>query len=187
MLKLNAGERILPELAFISLGSNIEPEAHLPRALTRLRQLGRLLACSGVYQNPAIAKEPQPDYLNAAVLIETELSPLKIRERLREIEAQLGRVRTKDKNAPRTIDLDLCLYGDLQMESPELSLPDPDILRRPHLAKTMADLHPSMNYPGTSDTLAQIADALHPGSQLVERLDVLLSTDPLDQAGSTDA
>ncbi|TFH34011.1 MAG: 2-amino-4-hydroxy-6-hydroxymethyldihydropteridine diphosphokinase, partial [Anaerolineales bacterium] len=138
--RLNGAARILPELAFIALGSNIEPEHYLPRAVRALGELGRLIACSNTYQNPAIADDAQPDYLNAAVLIETRLSPLEIRRKLREIETRLDRLRTADKFAPRTIDLDLCIYGDLQLNDPALTLPDPDVLTRPFLALTLAEL-----------------------------------------------
>jgi 2-amino-4-hydroxy-6-hydroxymethyldihydropteridine diphosphokinase len=164
----------LPELAFISLGSNIEPEKNLPLAVSHLRDLGTLIATSNVYQNAAIAPDPQPDYLNAAVLLKTPLEPLGIRARLREIEAQLGRVRSKDKYAPRTIDLDLCLYGELQFESPELRLPDPDMLKRPHLAMTLAELAPEKKFPGSDRSLKQIAEELMLGADLTIRPDVML-------------
>ena len=186
MLRLNGEERTLPELAFISLGSNIEPESNLPLATTQLRSLGTLVACSRVYQNPAIAPEPQQDYLNAAVLIETELPPSDIRVRLREIETQLGRIRTADKYAPRTIDLDLSLYGDHQIQTSELTLPDPDIGERPYLAKTLAELRPQMVYPGSNLTLSQIAEALLPGSQLTERHDVVLLKQVIDHGEVAD-
>lgn len=172
----------MAELAFISLGSNIDPEQNLPLAITRLHQLGRLLASSKVYQNPAITPEPQPDYLNAAVLIETDLSPLEIRGHLRDIEHELGRVRTADKNAARTIDLDLCLFSDLQIQTPDLALPDPDILGRPHLAITLSELRPDQIYPGSDLKLSEIAARLRPGSQLTERPDFSLSNSILEGA-----
>ena len=79
----------MTELAFIALGSNIDPETNLPLAASRLSELGKPIAGSMVYQNPAIACEPQPDYLNAAVLVETDLEPVKIRAILREIETEI--------------------------------------------------------------------------------------------------
>jgi 2-amino-4-hydroxy-6-hydroxymethyldihydropteridine diphosphokinase len=134
--------------------------------------VGKLKACSNVYQNPAIASEPQPDYLNAAVLIETNLHPQVIREKLRQIESSLDRVRTADKYAPRTIDLDLCLYDDWVMNDTELVLPDQDVLVRPHLALSLSELQPEMHFPGSEDTLADIAKKLLPGAQLTDRADV---------------
>jgi len=87
----------LPELAFISLGSNVEPEVNLPLAARRLSAVGRLRAVSMVYQNAAIGPSPAPDFLNAAVLVATELEANETRRRLRRIERELGRVRTGDK------------------------------------------------------------------------------------------
>jgi len=164
----------LTELAFIALGSNIDPETNLPLASTRLSELGKPIGASTVYQNPAIADEPQPDYLNAAILIETALDPLAIRDKLREIEADMGRIRTEDKFAPRTIDLDLCLLGDLVLDHELLSLPDPDLLKRPHLAVTIAELRPDFPHPLTGDALKEIANKLQKGANLKPRPDVVL-------------
>ncbi|NOR90878.1 MAG: 2-amino-4-hydroxy-6-hydroxymethyldihydropteridine diphosphokinase, partial [Anaerolineales bacterium] len=150
----------LTELAFIALGSNIDPETNLPLAAARLSELGKPIAVSTVYQNPAIADEPQPDYLNVAVLIETALEPLKIRDKLRKIEADLGRIRTNDKDAPRTIDLDLCMLGDRVLDHELLTLPDPDLLKRAHLAVTTAELRPDFPHPLTGETLEEIANKL---------------------------
>jgi 2-amino-4-hydroxy-6-hydroxymethyldihydropteridine diphosphokinase len=176
----------LPKLAFISLGSNIEPEKYLPRAVDHLRSIGIIRKTSRVYQNPAIAPEPQADYLNAAVLIETQLQPLEIRRRLREIEEQLDRVRSADKYAPRTIDLDLCLYNDLVYTSPELNLPDPDILNRSHLALTLSELRPDHILPGSDRSLSAVAEELMSDSQLAERLDVSLLIYADDQRANHD-
>ncbi len=164
----------LTELAFIALGSNIDPETNLPLASMRLSELGKSIAASTVYQNPAIADKPQPDYLNAAVLIQTTLDPLAIRDKLREIEADLGRVRTEDKFAPRTIDLDLCLLGDRVLDHKLLSLPDPDLLTRAHLATTLAELQPDFPHPITGDSLEEIANKLQKDTQLKPRSDVIL-------------
>ena len=165
----------MTELAFIALGSNIDPERNLPLAAARLSELGTPIAASTVYQNPAIADEPQPDYLNAAVLLETELGPLAMRDKLREIEADLGRIRTADKFAPRTIDLDLCILGDRVLDHELLSLPDPDILKRAHLAVTLAELRPDFLHPITRDSLEKIAHELRKDAELNPRSDVVLS------------
>ena len=164
----------MPELAFIALGSNLSPETNLPLAAGRLAELGRVRAVSMVYQNPAIGPSHAPDFLNAAVLVETELSATEIRDRLRRIEAELGRVRTADKYAPRVIDLDLCLLGSQVMETAELRLPDPDVLTRPHLAVTLADLDPDFLYPTTGEPLRTIASRLATTAQLTPRPDIVL-------------
>jgi 2-amino-4-hydroxy-6-hydroxymethyldihydropteridine diphosphokinase len=167
----------LASLAWIALGSNIEPEKNLLGAVDRLHEIGDILRCSNVYQTPAIARTPQADYLNAAVLVETELAPLQIYEQLRAIESDLGRVRTSDKYAARTIDLDLCIYDDLVMDMPEITLPDPDLLDRPFLAVTMAELDPDTVHPHSRETLAEISHRLRPFGEMTLRNDVVLSKD----------
>jgi 2-amino-4-hydroxy-6-hydroxymethyldihydropteridine diphosphokinase len=159
-------------MAFIALGSNVEPEVSLPRAARRLAEIGALRAVSMVYQNPAIGPSPAPDFLNAAVLVETELSATEIRQRLRQIEMDLGRVRSSDKYAPRVIDLDLCLLGSQVAETPELMLPDPDVLTRPHLAIPLAELDPDFPHPVTGEPLGAIAARLRPHADLRPRPDV---------------
>jgi 2-amino-4-hydroxy-6-hydroxymethyldihydropteridine diphosphokinase len=164
----------LPEQAFIAMGSNIEPGTYLPLGLAKLEIIGRRLAASRVYQNPALGPDPRPDFLNAAVLVESELPPLEIRSLLRDIEADLGRVRSEDRYAPRTIDLDLCMLGDTIMNTAELTLPDPDLLTRAYLAVTMAELAPDFHHPLTQEKLAAIARRLRPEADLTPRPDVPL-------------
>ncbi len=165
-------QRILPEQAFISLGSNIQPEKNLEFGTRRLGELGKLIAVSTVYQNPAVGPNPQPDFLNAAVLIETDHPAEAIRLHLRAIEADSGRVRTEDKYAPRTLDLDLCLLGSQIAERLEPPLPDPGLLTYAHLAVPMAELAPSFLHPITGEPLRDIADRLRPDSSLVPRPEI---------------
>lgn len=158
--------------AFISLGSNIRPEENLPLAVKRLGALGPIIAISNVYQNPAIGPTQQADFLNAAVLIETDLEINQLRDQLRLIESDLGRVRTEDKFAPRTIDLDLCLLEDTVHDEQGFKLPDPDLLTRAFLALTLAELDPDFKHPLTGERLLIIADRLANSSELVTRPDV---------------
>jgi 2-amino-4-hydroxy-6-hydroxymethyldihydropteridine diphosphokinase len=166
----------LTERAFIELGSNIEPERYLPRAVEMLQTIGSVIAVSNAYQNPAIAAEPQPNYINAAVLLETHLQPLELRERLRDIEAKLDRVRTEDKYAPRTIDLDITLFGNMILEHPLLKVPDKHIYERPHLAVTLAECDPDYIHPQSGERLAAIAERLYDPEALRRRSDLDLSS-----------
>ena len=175
VLKSKGTRQILLENAFIELGSNIRPEDYLPRAVTKLELLGKILAVSNPYQNPAISADPQPDYINAAVLIETTRSPLDLRVELRAIETQLDRVRSADKYAPRTIDLDVVLYGDMIIEHPLLTLPDEHIYTRPHLALTLAECDPEHRHPQTGENLRAIADRLYDPDVLKLRDDLDLT------------
>ena len=160
------------ERAFLSLGSNINPEHNLPRAARELKSLGRLLAVSTVYQNPAVGPTPQPDYLNAAVLLETDLSPHALRVELRRVEERLGRRRTSDKYAPRTIDLDIVLYGSMTVQGAGMTIPDPDLLVRPHVALPVAELDPGHRHPVSGERLGAIAERLRPRATLTPRPDV---------------
>lgn len=164
----------MPEVALIAIGSNIDPENNLPLAARRLKELGSIIGFSTVYHNPAVGPTPQPDFLNAVAMIETDMSVDKIRNILRSIEADLGRLRTDDKFAPRTIDLDLCLLGDQIVETPALRLPDPDILTSAHLSVPMAELIPNYLFPLTGESIRTIAERLRPEAKLTPRLDIKL-------------
>jgi 2-amino-4-hydroxy-6-hydroxymethyldihydropteridine diphosphokinase len=162
----------LAELLFLTLGSNLEPERYLTAAIDRLGAVGRILAISNVYQNPAVGPRSQPDFLNAAVLLETDLPLAEIRARLRQIESSLGRVRSADKYASRTIDLDISLLGEQVVESADVHLPDPGILKRPYLAVPLAELAPRFRHPLTGQSLAAIANRLRSSASLTLRRDV---------------
>lgn len=162
----------MTEFVLIALGSNIDRERNLPRALELLRRDSRwrVLAESPIYETPAVGHGPQPDYFNAAVLLETDLSPADLRRVLRRIEARMGRVRSTDKFAPRTIDLDIVFVKDRQINLNGSLLPDPDILDHPHLAFPLADIAPDWIFPGVDLTLKQIAEGLHPSATEIRKM-----------------
>ncbi|MFQ5349002.1 MAG: 2-amino-4-hydroxy-6-hydroxymethyldihydropteridine diphosphokinase, partial [Thermoanaerobaculia bacterium] len=102
-----------PATVFVALGSNIEPHANIGRALERLAGELDVEAVSGLWESAPHGAPGTPRFLNAAVRISSRLGPASLRRLLRRIEADLGRRRAADRNAPRTIDLDIALYGDL--------------------------------------------------------------------------
>lgn len=156
----------MADLAFISLGSNIGPGFNLPAAIARLGSIGPVLRISSAYRNPAVGPDRQPDFVNAAALVQTSLTAKEIRARLREIEAELGRVRQSDKFAPRTIDLDLCYLGETDEEYDGWSLPDEQADQLPHLAIPLAEVGPEFRHPRTGETLQAIAERLRQGAHL---------------------
>ena len=160
------------EDVFILLGSNIEPEKYLPAAVGKIRQHYSVLKMSRVYQSPAVGYPEQPDYLNMAVLIQSENRLEQIRKTLRGIEKSLGRTRQGDKFAPRTIDLDLIMIGSRQIDTPDLVLPDPDLLRYPHVAVPIAELSPDFIHPVTGEKLALIAARTRYETALKRRRDI---------------
>ncbi len=144
----------MSERAYIAVGSNIDPEHNVAAALERLGRRQRILAVSSFYWTPALgaagADAPTaPDFLNGVVAIETWLEPAELkRSVLQEIENELGRRRGPDRNAPRTIDLDLVLQGERVERSDELTLPSPEILERPFVGLPLLELEPDLVLPG---------------------------------------
>ncbi len=135
-------------LVVIALGSNIAPEQHLPRAMRALReQVGLPRRLSQVYETPPVGAPGTPWFLNAAVLLETSRHLPGLRMALRRIEAQLGRVRTQDPNAPRTIDLDPVLWRD-SPEGPVQVLAMKDLLQYAHVAVPVAEVVPQWPFQG---------------------------------------
>ncbi|MGA9533378.1 MAG: 2-amino-4-hydroxy-6-hydroxymethyldihydropteridine diphosphokinase, partial [Anaerolineales bacterium] len=95
----------MPELALIELGSNVEPEQHIPLAIGQLGALGEMVGVSRIYRTEPFGPAGQPDFVNCAVALKTDLPVEELRKALRAIEANLGRRRSGDKYAPRSIDL----------------------------------------------------------------------------------
>ncbi len=144
--------------AYLLLGSNIEPEQNLPAAVAHLARFGHVRAVSTVWQTAPVGQTNQPDFLNAAVLLETPLSARELREMaIASIENALGRVRTADKNAPRTIDIDILLFNHDVLSLGQRHIPDPEILERPFVAIPLAEIAPEYVHPEVGQTLRQIA------------------------------
>ena len=119
-----------PALAIISIGSNISPQDNVKAALSLLMQQARVTAVSTFYRTEPIDRPQQDHYFNGVFEIETDLAPQDIKPCLLEpIETQLGRERTEDPYAPRTMDLDLILYNDVVLNQPQIQLPHPDLQR----------------------------------------------------------
>jgi len=146
----------------ISMGSNLSPRHHLVRACEQLGRRFRVLSASRVYRSPAVGSPASPPFYNLAVELVTERSPMALKlDVLRPIEASLGRVRSVDRNAPRTLDLDITLFGDRVVDDRDqgLRLPDPEILTRPHVALPLADIVPHFVHPVVGLPVAEIAAA----------------------------
>jgi len=147
--------------AFIAVGSNVDAERNVEDALELLGRRVRVVAVSNFYRTPALGPADRPDYLNGVVEIETELKPRELkRQILLEIEDALGRERGEDRNAPRTIDLDLVLYGDLVSDEAGVVLPAPEILERAFVALPLLELDRDLALPGTDHLLRKLARGL---------------------------
>lgn len=151
------------ERIYIGLGSNIDPESNIAETLRRLAGQAPILALSTFYRSPAEGDADGPPFINGAAEIATGLGPEEVKwDLLRPIEDALGRVRTADKNSPRTIDLDLLLYGTRIANTPRLTLPNPDIVRYPFVAVPLLELAPHLVWPAAGAPLRVVTAAMAP-------------------------
>lgn len=137
-------------IAFIGLGSNLEdPGAQLQRAFADLGRLTdtRLVAHSSLYRSAPVGYLDQPDFVNAVAQLETALSPQQLLRELLRIELEHGRERTF-RNAPRTLDLDVLLYDDLQLHEHGLTIPHPQMHLRAFVLQPLLEIAPGCVIPG---------------------------------------
>lgn len=161
---------------FIGVGSNIEPEHNITDALARLSKHVDITGVSSFYKTAPLLRKNQNNYLNGVWQISTSITPKKFKFGvLRTIEKELHRNRKSDKYAPRTIDLDLLLYGDTVIQEDDLTIPDPDIYKRSFIAFPLSELNPGLVIPDTKKPLIDILSALSkdnmiPDTTFTERL-----------------
>ena len=156
---------------FLSLGSNIDPETHLRQAVEMLKLQGQDLSISSVWETKAIGI-PGPNFLNACVGLTTPLAPAKIKERIiRPIESALGRIRTEQKDAPRTIDIDLVLYDGEPVRM--------EYWGQAFMVVPLAELIPEFEHPTLKMKLAQAAKHLREQDWIQPRAGILSGS--LDQ------
>ncbi len=159
------------KLVYLALGSNIgDRESNLRHALDELNSPDlRLLRASGLYETEPMGLREQPWFLNQVAEFETELFPLQLLQRICRIERKLGRKRTV-LNGPRTIDIDILLYGKAIVKTEELVIPHPRYRERRFVLEPLAELNPSLRDPETKQTVAAMLQASY--GQSVRRLAV---------------
>lgn len=140
---------------YVSVGSNLEPKRHIRSGVSKLEAAFGPVTRSPVYKNPAVGFAGE-DFFNLVVGVETTLSVPALIACLRDIEQAHGRHRGEAKFAPRTLDLDLLTYGDQVSETPDLTLPRPDILIYPFVLKPLADIAPHEYHPATRATYFEL-------------------------------
>jgi GTP cyclohydrolase I len=173
----------------ISLGSNIEKERYLPEAIRLLRRHRRIEVrkVSRFFESaPVGGPAGAPDFFNAALVACTDLGPLELRDELRHIEEVLGRVRSEDRNAPRTIDLDVVYYGDLVREFDGWQLPDPAATAEPHVAIPIADVAPTRVDPVTGRTAYDIMLEVDAATESVKPVTSITLSTPYESRGPDD-
>ena len=151
--------------AYLSLGSNIEPERHLRAAIAELRARFGDVVVSPVYRSGAVGFDG-PDFLNLAAAIDTDLDPLALDAWLHALEDRHGRRRDVPRYASRTLDVDIVLIDDLVIEGPgHLRIPRPE-LREAFVLKPLSDIAPDVRDPVSGSTLADLVRSLDPAQAL---------------------
>lgn len=158
-------------MAYIGLGSNLaEPRAQVRAGQASLAALPQTTveSCSALYASAPVGLVDQPDFVNSACRVRTKLPAHALMQALLEIEKQHGRVRGAEKGGPRTLDLDLLLYGDLVLNSPDLTLPHPRLHERAFVLRPLCELDAGLVIPGRGRAMDLLAVC---GDQRVERLE----------------
>lgn len=153
-------------IAAIALGSNLaspwgDREANLREAVTRVAKLGTVRAVSSFHDTEPVGTVEQPNFLNGAMLLQTELEPVELMRELLGIERAMGRDRASaPAKGPRTIDLDLLLMGDVVLNSDELRLPHPAMTERCFVLEPLAEIAPQMVEPVSGRTVREMLAGL---------------------------
>ncbi len=151
-----AGRRVV----FLGLGSNLGDRSRLlASAIERLAGPDlRVVRRSRIFETPPWGKTDQPFFLNQVIEVETTLTPEALLARCRDVEQTLGRVRS-ERWGPRTIDVDILLYGDLVLRHPDLVIPHPDLGRRAFVLVPLAEIAPGLRLP-TGETVEALLESL---------------------------
>ncbi|MGA8311243.1 MAG: 2-amino-4-hydroxy-6-hydroxymethyldihydropteridine diphosphokinase [Terriglobales bacterium] len=157
------------KLVYLSLGSNVgDRAANLNAAIERLRTLGEVVAVSSFYETEPVEFAAQPWFLNCAVKLNTEKMPKQLLNAVLEIEKEIGRKRLK-KKGPRTIDIDILLFGNSIIDTKGLTVPHPAMHERRFVLEPLAEIAPEVRHPVFKRTAWELRDTLPPG-QAVKRL-----------------
>ena len=158
--------------AYLGLGSNLgDREAHLRRAVSLLGAVGEITVLSSVYETEPWGLTEQPRFLNMACGILTSLSPQELLAHAQDVERRLGRVRAV-RYGPRTIDVDILLYGDLVVDTPELQIPHPGIPERAFVLAPLGEIAPEAEHPILKRRMGELLEGA-PGRETVVKLGAL--------------
>jgi 2-amino-4-hydroxy-6-hydroxymethyldihydropteridine diphosphokinase len=156
---------------FVAAGSNVEPVANLRRALDVLARHYPGIRCSPAYRNAAVGFTGE-DFVNLVVVFETDDDVHTVIGRLHEAEAACGRPRHAPKWAPRSMDLDILLYGPAVVDEHGLVLPRPDLVRKAYMLGPAAELAPEFLHPTLKATLRELWSAFDKGAHPMQRVEL---------------
>lgn len=157
----------MEKTVYLSLGSNVgDREANLRSAIAMLGELGQVLAVSSLFETEPVEFTAQPWFLNCAVAIRTQLMPKLFLSKIMAIEQQMGRHRTQPKG-PRTIDIDILLFGNAVITAPQLKVPHPAMHQRRFVLQPLAEIAPDLRHPVFKRTMRELLQELpHNGGQV---------------------
>ena len=149
---------------YLSLGSNVgDREANLREAIARLGEVGTVAALSSFYETEPVEFTAQAWFLNCAAALETELMPRQLLSRILGIEQAMGRRRTQPKG-PRNIDIDILLFGNSVVDTPQLTIPHPAMHERRFVLAPLAEIAPEARHPVLKRTMRELLEGLPPGA-----------------------
>ncbi len=152
-------------IAFVALGANLgDPASTVRAAFAALANLpySRVARTSSLYRTAPVGITAQPDFINAVAALETQLAPEALLDALLDVEQRFGRIRG-EKNGPRSIDLDLLLYDDLELELPRLTLPHPRLHLRAFVLLPLAEIAPDLRLPQRGSVAAWLPAVANQG------------------------
>jgi len=159
----------MKKIVYLGLGSNLKDrKAQIDEAVTRLAELGKVLAVSSYYETEPMEVARQPWFLNCAVALETERMPKQLLAAVLEIEQAMGRRRTQPKG-PRIIDIDILLFGNSTAETAGLVIPHPRLAERRFVLEPLAEIAPETRHPVLKKTIRELRDGLGKGGGAVRR------------------
>jgi len=141
--------------AWLGLGSNINAQTHIRAAVDELARQFESIELSPAYTSTAVGFDGN-DFINLVARVETDMSPLELRQYLRDLEDLYGRKRGVPKFSDRSLDIDILLYDDLVLLSPVLEIPRAEIVRFAHVLKPLADLDPDLIHPSEQRSMSDI-------------------------------
>jgi 2-amino-4-hydroxy-6-hydroxymethyldihydropteridine diphosphokinase len=161
---------------YLSLGSNVgDREANLRTAIERLGSLGEVAAVSSIYETEPVEYTQQPWFLNCVVKLQTEKMPKQLLSQLLGIEQSMGRRRYGQQGptrvkGPRTIDIDILLFGHSIVDAAGLTIPHPAMHERRFVLEPLAEIAPDERHPVFKRTVRELRDALPAGPPVVKRV-----------------